>query len=243
MSGTTADSPVTWIQGPVIKSLKLSTIGAKAIVAVTGLLLIGFLLAHLAGNLLIFQGPDAINKYGAWLKSLGPLLWVARVILLILFVTHVALALLLVRRSREARPQKYVFERTQVASVASRYMFQSGLVILVFLIYHLAHYTLGLTHSANGAAYLELKDPQGRHDVFRMVVAGFSNIWIAGFYILCQIILATHLFHGATSMFQTWGLNHFRYNGLIQRIGLIIALIIGIGNCSIPLAIQFGLIK
>ena len=243
MSGTSADTAVAWIQGPVIKSLKLSTIGAKSIVAITGLLLIGFLLGHMAGNLLIFQGPDAINKYAAWLKSLGPLLWVARIGLLVLFVTHLTLTLLLVKRSREARPQKYIFERTQVASLASRYMIWSGVVILVFLLYHLAHYTLGITHTANGTAYLELKDNQGRHDVYRMVVAGFSNIWIAGFYIVCQIILAKHLLHGASSMFQTWGFNHFRYNSLIQRVGLIIALIIGIGNCSIPLAIQLGLIK
>ncbi|HQR44296.1 MAG TPA: hypothetical protein PLX97_16485, partial [Gemmatales bacterium] len=137
-------------------------------------------------------------------------------------------------------PQKYVFERTQVASAASRFMIWSGIVILAFVIYHLAHYTFGVTHQLEGSHYYDLKDSQGRHDVYRMVVGGFRNIWIAGFYILCQIVLATHLYHGASSMLQTWGFYHHKYNAVIHKVGLFVALAIGAGNCSIPLAIQLG---
>ncbi|MFO0813386.1 MAG: succinate dehydrogenase cytochrome b subunit [Gemmatales bacterium] len=222
------------------QSPPLSTIGAKYIVAVTGLLLIVFLFGHMAGNLLIFKSADSLNTYAAWLKSQTPLLWTARAGLLFLFVTHLGLTIWLVNRSALARPQKYVFERTQVASAASRFMIWSGIVILAFVIYHLAHYTFGVTHQLEGSHYYDLKDSQGRHDVYRMVVGGFRNIWIAGFYILCQIVLATHLYHGASSMLQTWGFYHHKYNAVIHKVGLFVALAIGAGNCSIPLAIQLG---
>lgn len=238
-----ADSAVTWVQGPLIHSLKLSTITAKAIVAVTGLLLIGFLLAHMAGNLLIYKGADSLNSYAAWLKSQTPLLWTARVGLLVLFLTHLSLAGMLAYRSQLARPDRYVYQRTQVASASSRYMLWSGIVILVFVLYHLAHFTLGWTHTANGSHYHELLDTQGRPDVYRMVIAGFSNIWIAGFYILCQLVLASHLYHGASSMLQTWGLHFTRYQGLIGRVGMIVAFVIALGNCSIPLTILLGWVK
>jgi succinate dehydrogenase / fumarate reductase cytochrome b subunit len=228
---------------PAPAAMKLSTIGAKSIVALTGLLLIGFLFGHMAGNLLIFKSADSLNAYAAWLKSQTPLLWTARVGLLALFLTHLGLTAWLVNRSALARPQRYVFERTQVASTASRYMIWSGIVIFVFVVYHLAHFTFGITHNVDGIHYYDLHDSQGRHDVYRMVVAGFSNVWIAGFYIVCQLILATHLYHGASSMLQTWGWYHHRYNAVIHRVGLVVALAIALGNCSIPLAVQLGWVK
>nr|HMP17694.1 hypothetical protein [Gemmatales bacterium] len=163
--------PESAVVSPV--AFSLSTISAKAVLAVTGVLLIGFLLAHLAGNLLIFKGQDSLNAYAQFLKSQGPVLWVARLGLLAVFVLHLGMALQLAKRKREARPQKYVFEKTIQASVASRYMLHTGIIILLFLLLHLAHYTLGLVGTANGSNYLELLDKEGRHDVYRMVIAGF----------------------------------------------------------------------
>lgn len=237
------DSSASWIEGPLVPSSRLSTPAAKALVALTGFLLIVFLLAHMVGNLLIFKGSDSLNTYAAWLKSQTPLLWTARLGLLAVFVTHLSLATMLAYRSSLARPDRYVYHRTQVATASSRYMFWSGIVILAFVIYHLAHFTMGWTHSANGNHYNELLDNQGRPDVYRMVIVGFSNFWIAGFYILCQLVLASHLCHGASSMFQTWGFYSTRYQHIIRRIGLVIAAAIAIGNCSIPISILLGWFK
>jgi succinate dehydrogenase / fumarate reductase, cytochrome b subunit len=227
--------------GPVVWSL--STIGAKAVVAITGLLLIFFLIAHLAGNLLLFKGPEALNAYAQFLKDQGSLLWVARIGLLGIFAIHLGMALLLAKRKYDARPQGYVYQRTLQASTASLYMLQTGIIILLFVLLHLAHYTLGLVGSVEGQSYHTLKDASGRHDVYRMVIAGFSNPFFAIFYIVCQIALGLHLYHGASSMFQTMGINYVKYNMLIQRFGLVVSIAIAGGNILIVAVVWLGLVR
>lgn len=231
--------------GAVIPSISLSTIGAKAAVAVTGLFLVLFLIAHLVGNLLIFKGPDAINAYAKFLKDQGPLLWVARIGLLSIFVVHVALAILLSIRKKQARPQRYVFERTIQATLASRYMLMTGLVVLLFVVFHVSHYTLGLVGDAGGKNYLDLKtklNGESVHDVYTMVKAGFANPVYSMVYILCQVVLAFHLFHGGSSLMQTLGINHVRYNKAISRAGLGLGLLIAGGNIAIVLSVWFGIV-
>jgi succinate dehydrogenase / fumarate reductase cytochrome b subunit len=219
-----------------------STVGSKVIVAATGTLLLGFVIAHMAGNLKMFAGPDKINEYAEFLKSLGPALWLARIGLLAVLLTHMLLTLSLKKRSADARPIGYVRQSTIQATFASRTMVQTGLLVFLFIAYHLAHFTLGWTQTADGTNYLALHDAAGRHDVYRMVIAGFSSVPIALIYLAAQVVLFVHLSHGIASVFQTLGLNTPRTAGVVRWIGYAIAGLILVGNCSIVLAVWCGIV-
>jgi succinate dehydrogenase / fumarate reductase, cytochrome b subunit len=216
-----------------------SSIATKYVVAITGLALTGFVLVHMLGNLLIYLGQEHLNNYAQTLKSNPGLLWTARLGLLAMFVLHVVLALQLKLKSRAARPTPYVFAHTEEASFASRTMVWTGLAILFFLLYHLAHFTLGLTDSAN----FNLEDANRHHDVYSMVVRGFQNPLVSGLYILAMIFLGLHMSHGVQSTFQTLGITRRRWDSLIYRCGMGLTLLVVVGNISMPLAILCGLIK
>lgn len=221
-----------------------STVGAKIIMAVTGLGLVGFVLAHMAGNLLIFTGtPDAINAYAQGLKDLGPLLWVARIGLIVFAVLHIASFLRLNARNSAARPQGYAQTKWQQAPVASRYMRLSGIVVFAFIVYHLLHFTAGVVTVDPDGLRLATEDALGRHHVYNMVVSGFANPIVSGAYIIAMVLLGLHINHGASSVFQTLGLKNSKYNGLIEKLGPGLSALIVIGNCSIPVAVLSGLIK
>ena len=226
-----------------------STVGAKFLVAITGLALTGFVIVHMLGNLQIFLGREAINEYAHKLKSLGPLLWVARLSLLAIFVIHIWLAIRLKLRSAAHRPTGYAYERTVQASFASRTMIYSGLLILAFVLFHIAHFTLGLVQSAPTAEggsqnMLDLHDPTKPeyHDVYRMMIIGLSNPIIAGLYIIAQIILMLHMSHGVASTFQSLGLNTPRTQSAFQILGWAVTLLVGGGNIAIVLAVWLGLL-
>lgn len=211
-----------------------SSVGAKQVMAVTALLLVGFLIMHMIGNLQLFAGREAVNSYAAMLKGLGPLLWVARIILLMATVAHVASAIRVVKLNRAARPIAYKKVATERSSISSRSMLISGLVLAAFLIFHLVHFTLGggpMSEAFNSV------DAQGRHDVYTMTVLGFQNPGISIFYIVAMGLLCMHLSHGVTSFFQTLGINHPKYNGAIKMTGPVIAGILLVGNCSMPIAV------
>ncbi|MCX6117939.1 MAG: succinate dehydrogenase cytochrome b subunit [Proteobacteria bacterium] len=210
-------------------------VGAKAVVAITGLMLTGFVMAHLSGNLLVFAGPEAFNKYAAGLKSLGGILWVARLGLLGIFILHLGLAIRLNLENKAARPQKYVNEATMEATFASRYMVQTGLLLFAFIIYHLAHYTFRVASDDVNAVPAE--------DVYGMVIAGFSNPIVSGFYVLAMAALAMHLKHGVSSAFQSLGIYHPNLNVVTQKLGPIIAAIVFVGFASIPVSVLMGCIK
>jgi succinate dehydrogenase / fumarate reductase cytochrome b subunit len=231
-----------------------SSVGSKYVMAVTGLGLIGFVIVHMLGNLLLFAGPDALNGYAKALKDKGALLWVARAVLLAIFLVHVALGIRLTLQNMRARGSRYVYEDTVQASWASRHMLLTGLVTLAFVVYHLAHFTFGVTTAAEvkdpvtgevrSVNYLDLRDPEdpGRHDVYRMVVAGFRSPWVTLTYLAAQVFLWLHLWHGASSWFQSLGLNHPAYNPFLRKFGPVLATAVLVGNCSIPLAVFFGLV-
>ena len=219
----------------VVKALRAS-VGAKAVMAVTGLFLLLFVLAHMLGNLQLFLGQDALNGYAAKLQSLGGLLWVARAGLLALLVAHVAAAVRLTYQNRRARPVPYAALTPQVTSYAARTMVMSGTVILAFAVYHLLHFTFGATHPGHAA----LHDAQGRHDVYSMVVLGFQQAPVAVGYMLAQALLALHLSHGASSLFQSLGVTHPALRCLKDRAGPALALLIFVGNVSMPLACLLG---
>jgi succinate dehydrogenase cytochrome b subunit len=240
-----------------LSNLLSSTVGAKYLVAITGLLLTGFVLVHMLGNLQIFLGRDAMNKYAQSLKALGPLLWVARGGLLVIFVCHLGLALRLKKRSLDARPVRYQYERALQVTWVSRHMALSGLVILAFLLFHLMHYTFGWIDRAEDARtgvstnYLELKDPEykdpahpgeSRHDVYRMFIDGFRNRPIAFAYIVCQLLLGMHLAHGIRSVFQTLGWNNVKFNSLFAALGYGLTGAIVLGNVFMPIAVMTRMI-
>lgn len=216
-----------------------SSIGSKVIMALTGLGLVLFVIIHMTGNLQMFLGQEAMNNYAVTLRKVPLLLWVARLGVIGFFVFHVIDGLRLKLQNRAARPQGYVRPDTVRASFASRTMAISGVLILGFLIYHLLHFTLGVTNPDHFA----LVDAQGRQDVFNMVVYGFQNVIVAGGYVLAMVLLFTHLSHGAASWLQSLGWNHPKVNALAKVIAPAVTWLVCLGFVSVPLGVMFGIIK
>ena len=213
-----------------------STIGKKYLMATTGLLLVLFVIGHMLGNLQIFLGPETINAYGAFLKAKPVLLWSARVGLLVTAAVHVWSAATLAARNRAARPASYRVKRFAGASYASRTMIWSGFIVLAFIVYHLLHFTFGVVDPA----LLRLRDEAQRHDVYQMVVLGFSHPLVSGFYILSMAMLCVHLRHGSSSLFQSLGFRAGRQRVWADRLAAVLAWGVFVGNSSIPLAILLG---
>jgi succinate dehydrogenase cytochrome b subunit len=213
-----------------------SSIGKKYVMAITGLGLFIFVIAHMLGNLQIFLGPEAINDYAEALKSIPALLWSFRIGLLAITILHITAAIQLVAINRRARPVNYQTRKIIASNFANRTMFISGLILLAFIIFHLAHFTLGLVNQE----YLDFRDPLDRPDVYRMMITGFSNPLVSFFYIVSMGLLMLHLSHGVSSTFQSVGLRSKRVFGFLDKLARISALVIFIANCSIPLAILAG---
>ena len=208
-------------------------------VALSSLGLLFFLIAHLAGNLLVFQGPEALNSYAETLREYPALLWFARISLLGIFLLHMGLGLQLSIENRRARPKAYAYKNTVQASLASRSMALTGLVMLAYIIYHLLHFTFGFTHPE----YAQLKDSLNRPDVYSMVVLSFREAEIALMYLIALFLTLLHLGHGIPSLFQSLGLNSEALNRKIKLIGKLFAALLFIGYSSIPLAIYFNFVK
>lgn len=216
-----------------------SSIGAKYVMGLTGLALVGFVITHMAGNLLVFRGPEALNNYAQFLKGLGGLLWAARGGLLVAVIAHIWAGLRLARLNVQARPARYRVQKSMHTNMFAKTMALSGLTLFAFIVYHLMHFTLGVTNPDHFAA----QDPLGHHDVYSMVVQGFSNPAVSGVYIIAMALLGMHMSHGASSLFQSLGLNHPKYNGLIQKIGPALGLLLFVGNASMPVAVLLGLVR
>ena len=216
-----------------------SSLGKKYVMAITGLGLFGFVIIHMLGNLQVFLGPDAINSYAATLKSNPLILWGARLGLLAIVTLHITSAVQLSRINRQARPVSYATPKPVASTFANRTILVSGLILFAFIVFHLAHYTIGLVDPS----LLRLEDAQGRHDVYRMVVIGFSNPVISIFYIVSMGLLLLHLSHGVSSLFQSLGLRSKKTFGFFDKLAKSAALILFIGNSAIVLAILFGVIN
>jgi succinate dehydrogenase cytochrome b subunit len=238
-----------------LKPFVTSTVGMKVTTAITGIFLTGFVIVHLIGNLKVLPalgGQEAINSYAKFLKDLGPVLWIARGGLLAVFVLHIYLALTLAMRASAARPVPYQHPATIQASTSSVTMHWTGLFILAFILFHLAHYTfgwVGTTEALDPAAghkvqanYLSLVDANGRHDVYSMMVAGFRNPVVAGVYVIAMGFLYLHLSHGIGSAFQTLGLNTPRMQPFVSGLSRSLAFLIAAGNIWIVIAVQAGLV-
>lgn len=217
-----------------------SSVGRKIIVAVTGVILLLFVIGHLLGNLQIFIGPDWINAYAQHLRDLGPLLWMIRAFLLVSVILHIYFTILLAIENRRARPEAYRDRNYVKASWASRHMVVSGLVVLAFIVYHLAHFTFRVTDPRFD---LLKPDAHGHHDVFSMMVYGFQNVYVSAFYVVGLFLLTLHLTHGSSSFFQSLGFNNERLTPKLAVGGRIFAWLLFIGYASIPVTVLLGLVK
>ncbi|MFT3868632.1 MAG: succinate dehydrogenase cytochrome b subunit [Nibricoccus sp.] len=242
-----------------IVNLFRSSIGRKFLMAITGLVLVGFAAGHLVGNLQIFGHPDHINGYAHFLQGLGPALWLVRLVLLACTVVHIWAAVTLTIESRLARgPEQYGVKKWLSATVASRYMRMTGVVVAAFIVYHIAHFTVGAVQKDTFKTQLpewtltenvrELGVPlagKGEvvHDVYSMVFLGFSNPWVSLFYIIAVGLLTVHILHGADSMFQTFGLRNHKWGNYLRSVVMIFCLAYFLGNLAIPGAILAGLNK
>jgi succinate dehydrogenase / fumarate reductase cytochrome b subunit len=219
-----------------------TAVGKKTVMAVSGIMLFGFVLAHMLGNLKLFLGADELNHYAEWLREVGSpllphgsLLWMARLMLLAAVAVHITAATQLTILSWQARPEGYKKRETIEATYAARTMRWGGVLIALFVIYHLAHLTWG-------ASWAHSDFIPG--DVYHNVVAGFGVWWVSAFYIVAQIALGFHLYHGVWSLFQTLGwyvpdnLRDWR-----RKFALVFALVIVLGNISFPVAVLAGLVR
>jgi len=215
-------------------SLTRAGIFQKALVALTGAVLFGFVIVHMLGNLQVFSGPEALNDYSRALHKVPELLWTARAILIVSVVIHIGASLSLVKRSVAARPLSYRVKRHLATGYAARTMKWSGPLILVFVLYHLAHLTWpGLAMGPYDAT---------PHDVYANVVNGFRVPWVTVLYVVAQVLLGLHLYHGAWSLFQSLGLSHPRYQGVRRWVPRAFAAAVVAGNVAMPLAVLAGLI-
>ena len=207
--------------------------------AVTGLILVGFVVGHLLGNLTVYLGPDWINAYAQHLRELGPFLWLARIALLAAVGLHIGSSVVLTLENRSARPIGYGKYTPEGTSFAARTMAVSGGLLFFYIVYHLLHFTFRVTHPEISHHL----DAAGRHDVYNMVVLSFQNIYISTLYIVAMIFLCAHLEHGISSMFQSLGLVNEKHVPLLGWISRAFSVLLFIGYASIPFSIYMGWIK
>lgn len=223
-----------------VVSLYRSSVGKKILMALSGLILIGFLIAHMAGNLKIFWGPDSFNGYAEWLRGVGyPLLphmaglWMVRILLLLAVVIHVIAAVQLWRMSQRARRHGYQREKSLAFSYASRTMRWGGVILLLFIVYHILHFTTG--HAYFSGEFV-------KEDVYGNFIRTFRNPLVLGVYVVAQAALCLHLYHGTWSVFQTLGANHPKYNRWRRPLAAVLALVLFIGFIVPPILVMAGVV-
>jgi succinate dehydrogenase / fumarate reductase, cytochrome b subunit len=209
-----------------------SSVGKKAVMAVTGIGMIVFLISHVLGNLQVFAGPLKINEYSAALRRLGPLLWLARAGLLAALILHVVAAYQLTQRKSAARPVGYENQDPQISTFAARTIRWGGVLLLVFVVLHLLHFTFGTIHPAFD-----------HKDVYGNIVAGFQIWWVALLYLAAMIGLGLHLYHGTWSSFRTLGLTRPSGNPMKRRAAAILAWAVYLGFSIIPIAVLAGIVR
>ena len=210
-----------------------STIGKKVVMAVTGVIMIGFVIGHVSGNLLVFRGAETFNRYAALLKGLGGLLWAARLGLLVALVLHFTAAYQLTLAARAARPTDYARREPQVSTWASRTMRWGGVLLLVFIGLHLAQFTFGWIDQASFS----------ETDAYNNVMVGFRNGWWVLFYEVAMISLGFHLFHGAWASVRTLGISRPSQHPFHRRIATLIAVGVWLAFSIIPLGVYAGIAK
>ncbi len=213
-------------------------LGKKAVMAVTGLILFGYVIGHLLGNLQLYSADrEQINRYAAFLHSpqFALALWTVRALLLAAVILHIVAAVQLWLQNRASRPVGYIKKDDVPAAYAARTMIWSGPILAAFIVFHILHLTVG--------SVVPLQEGAEGPDVRYNLVTGFQNPWISAFYVFAMILLCLHLYHGVWSMFQSMGVSHPRYTPWLKKGAAIIAILIAIGNISIPIAVMAGLVS
>jgi succinate dehydrogenase / fumarate reductase cytochrome b subunit len=218
-----------------------SMVGRKAVMAVSGLLMVVFVVGHLLGNSTIYGGPGGINAYAEKLHALFPVVWGYRVVMMVLVSLHIFFGIQLSLENSAAKPQGYAIDRSLSATFGSRSMIWTGLIILGFLIYHLLHFTFQVTNPELSA--VRHLDTVGRPDVFHMVVGSFQKALISLIYAGALTALAFHLSHGIQSIFQSLGLNNDRTLPVVVKTGKAAAVVLYAGYLAIPFIILIGILK
>jgi succinate dehydrogenase / fumarate reductase, cytochrome b subunit len=218
-----------------------STVGKKAIMAVTGLIGIGYVILHMAGNLQAFAGREKINAYSALLHGPGlELLWLARVILIVAVILHVMTSFQLTRMARAARPVGYKKRDPQVSTISSRAMRWGGVLLLAFIVFHLLHLT---TRQVDPAGWANRFDSSGRYDIYGNVVASFRIWWVSALYLVAMVALGMHLWHGVWSFGRSLGVARASDHPLRRRVAPVLALALWLGFSLVPVAVLLGVIR
>lgn len=207
-----------------------STLGLKILMALTGMILFGFVLGHVTGNLLVFAGRDKLNAYSEFLHNSKGLLWGTRAVLLISVIVHIWASIKLTKLKADARPVPYASKEPHGSTYAARTMMWSGPIVAIFVVYHLLHFTTGTVH------------PDFRADVYHNVVTGFLRWPVSAAYVVAMLALSLHLSHGVWSMLQTTGINNPRWECALRRVAWVFAAVVTAGFVSIPLAVLFGVV-
>jgi succinate dehydrogenase / fumarate reductase cytochrome b subunit len=209
-----------------------STIGRKIVMAVSGIVLVVYVVGHMTGNLLAFQGRARLDGYAHFLQSSAPILWTVRTVLLLATILHIHSAYSLTRDARAARPAGYARRDVLISTVGSRTMRWGGVLLLVFIVYHILHFTTGTVHP-----------DFVRGQVYDNLVTGLRVPAVAVFYLLAMLALALHLSHGAWSLFQTLGLTHPRLERGRRGLAVVLAIVVPAGFAAIPLAVLLGWLR
>jgi succinate dehydrogenase / fumarate reductase cytochrome b subunit len=221
-------------------TLTSTTIGKKMVMAVSGIVLFGYVIGHMLGNLQIFLGPRAINEYSKFLHDTPTLLWGTRLLLVVAVLAHIVSAAQLTVLNKGARPRSYRKKKSRTTSYAARTMVWGGVIILLYVGYHIAHLTLGVT-AGLGYEHMPL-DADGLPDVYHNLVSSFRVPWCVGVYAVANIALGFHLYHGSWSLLQSLGLSHPRYNETLRSAASAVALVVTAGFLSVPIGVFFGLV-
>lgn len=232
-----------------VLELYRSAVGKKALMAGSGVVLFGFVLIHMIGNLKLYLGPEKINYYAGWLREAGyPVLphagalWIFRIVLLAAVVIHFVSAYQVTMMSRRARPVGYKSRRTVRADFASRTMVWGGVIILLFVVYHLFHLTWGTVHP-DFMPHTVGDHGEVQFFAYQNIVSGFQIWWVSGFYILANLCLGFHLYHGLWSMLQSLGLERQSEQPWRRRFAAAFALVVTLGNLSFPISVLTGLVE
>ena len=216
-----------------VRALWSTSVGKKAVMAITGLIMVAYLITHVLANLLVFQGPSTINAYSAFLHGTGGALWAARLVLFVAVVLHIVAAVQLTARRQTARPVGYAAGREpQVSTIASRTIRWGGGLILVFLVYHILHFTLGTVH-----------DSFVDGDPYHNVATGFGNPLVVVFYELAMAAVGLHLYHGIWSSGRSLGMSSPSPRPLRRQLALALSVIVWGGFAAIPIAVYTGVIR
>ena len=229
-----------------VLTLYSTTIGKKIVMAVTGILLVGFVLGHMIGNLKLYMGQHdgdwALDHYAHGLRVFGDpflgeyqFIWIARIVLLLAVGLHIWSAISLKAATRAARPQGYAKTAYQESNLASRTMLWGGILLVVFIVFHILHFTTGTIVPGNSDFVYG--------EVHANVTQGFNVAWVAAFYVIAMVALGMHLYHGVFSMLQTLGVNHPRYNPWRKKLAIALAVVIAVANISFPVAVLTGVVE